>query len=218
MHIDSVWAPVVAALGASLLTILGTLWLNRRQHRRAGKDAARQERFAAYQELLNWSFALANRIRAAGDTMRLRTGLGEGVQVLLRQRKPLDLMELYDWFELDFRGMRDAWSCIWTTGTQAAIDSADRLVDATVDLMSVATASPQRCWVVKVYGSLVGESWSKEQLEAYDTAARRFVDERVQFAQLVRTETGREKVEMTFERARREAPSESTQRKANAKE
>jgi hypothetical protein len=44
VSIDPVWAPVIAALGASLLTVLGTIGIERLRVRREGRDAQRREK------------------------------------------------------------------------------------------------------------------------------------------------------------------------------
>ncbi|SRR6266516_3898580 len=102
VSIDPVWAPVIAALGASLLTILGTVGIERLRQRRAGRDAQRREKDAAYQEVLSRSLAFANRSRALGDMMRIRSGIAEGLGVTLGQRRPADAFEIYEWMDKDF--------------------------------------------------------------------------------------------------------------------
>src|SRR6266511_104052 len=108
MSLDPVWAPVIAALGASSLTLLGTWGLYQLQHWQAKRTAERQERHAAYQEVLNRSITFAFRARTLGDAMRFRSGLSEGLSVLLRLRRTLDSLELYDWIDRDLRPLGDA--------------------------------------------------------------------------------------------------------------
>jgi len=79
MDLNPVWAPVVAALGASLLTMLGTWGLYQLQRRHTNRAAEQQGRFAAYLEVLSRSFTFALRSSALGDAMRFRSGFGEAL-------------------------------------------------------------------------------------------------------------------------------------------
>jgi predicted negative regulator of RcsB-dependent stress response len=61
----TIWAPVVAALGASILTGIfgfgGILW----QQHRASQAAAAQEKSAAYHQLIARSLSFSARVRTA---------------------------------------------------------------------------------------------------------------------------------------------------------
>jgi hypothetical protein len=80
VSLDPVWAPVVAALGASLMTVLGTVGRDELLQRRVKRTAERQEQEAAYQAVVNRSTTFALRARTLGDAMRFRSGLGEGLR------------------------------------------------------------------------------------------------------------------------------------------
>lgn len=200
-HVDGseVWAPVVAAIGASLLTTLATFGVVWVQRRWSGRDSAQQERIGAYQDLLARSMTLALRADTARQAIRLRSGLSEGLSVTLRQRRPVDPFELHDWLSEDWRPVSDAWSRVHVVGSQHAIDVADRLLDACGDLLAAATAFDQRrnplTRVVR------GEAPSDEQAEAYQAALRRMAGERVALARLARHEAGNEEVVFAFDRA-----------------
>jgi hypothetical protein len=205
MSFDPVWAPVIAALGASLLTVLGTVGRDRLQERREGRGAEKKEQLAAYQEVLNRSLAFANRSRALGETMRLRSGLEEGLSVALRQRRLLDPFELYDWIDKDYGPLIDAWSRVWVVGPQSAIDAADRVALACGEVLGAATARSYRNQVVRAYRMLVGEVWTRDQLAEYDRALRRLAEERVAFVKVIRAEMGKQAVDLALERADQQA-------------
>lgn len=205
MSLDPVWAPVIAALGASFLTVLGTWGLNQFQHRQAKREAERQEQHAAYQLVLNRSMTFAFRARTLGDAMRFRSGLNESLSVLLRLRRTLDSLELYDWIDRDLRPLGDAWLRVWVVGTQQAIDAADRVMIACEEVMGAATARPNRGLIGRAYRALAGEVWTKEQLANFDSALERLAEERVAFVKIMREEMGKEAVELALERARRQA-------------
>ena len=205
MSIDPALTAVVAALGSSALIGLIALGLGGRQHRQRERAAARQDRFATYGKLLARSVTIVTRVRATGDTMRLRSGLAEGLDIALRHRRPIELMELHDWFSQDFRQLTDAWVKIWTVGTQNAIDAADRLVDACGDLIEAATSQcPKRGWL---WSALRGKVWTEEQRATYQETLERVSAERVAFARLTRMEMGNAAVDFALDRAATEAAS-----------
>ena len=178
MSLDPVWAPVIAALGSSFLTLLGTVGWDQRKERRANRAAEMQEQHAAYQEVLNRSMTFALRAKTLGDAMRVRSGLSEGLAVALWQRREVDPFELYEWIDRDFRPLGDAWARIWVVGTQEAIDAADKLVTTCGELMAAATARPQRGFISRVQTFVVGELWSEEQLVAFVKVMRREMDKK----------------------------------------
>ncbi|RKN13298.1 hypothetical protein D7147_31740 [Micromonospora musae] len=180
------------------------LWVQRRW---SARDAAQQERIAAYQDLLARTMTLALRADTVRQTMRFRSGLAEGLSITLRQRRPLDSFELHDWLSEDWRPVSDAWSQVHVVGSQQAIDVADRLLDACGDLLAAATAFDQsRNSFMRV---VRGEAPSDEQAEPYQAALRRMAGERVALARLARDEAGNEKVVFAFDRAMAEAEAEA---------
>jgi hypothetical protein len=96
MGVSPSWAPVVAALGASFLTILGSVGLFQWQHWRDNRASAKTAKLAAYGELYARTFTYAQRAEAIGLVKRIRSGITEGIDVTLRHRKPVDVFELYD--------------------------------------------------------------------------------------------------------------------------
>ena len=72
---QDVWAPVIAALGAAALTILGTLGLEAVKHRRTAKDSHGEQVTQAYGDVLRWSQLLLLRARALGEQGRYDSGV-----------------------------------------------------------------------------------------------------------------------------------------------
>lgn len=62
--------------------------------------------------MLSRSMAVMTAAQALGLTMKTRSGLGEGVDVAMRLRKPADPMELHDWLAKDMAPLTEAWSVI----------------------------------------------------------------------------------------------------------
>jgi hypothetical protein len=199
VHIDSSWATAVAALGASFLSTLGSFGLVQWQRGRDNQASTRAAKLSAYSELHARTFSFARRTDAIGLAKRLRSGIGESLDVSLRRRKPLDLFELYEWLDSDFRQLSDAHSKICAIGNQEAIDVAHRLIAICGELMETAIATDsQRSHMTRL---IKGEVQTAEQAHSYQTAMLRLFKEREVLANLLRKETGHEPVVLPIHRA-----------------
>jgi hypothetical protein len=167
----SAWAVVAAALGASFLTSLGSLgvvWYQERRRSRASDQAALH---SAVLELLTRSTAVGLRAQALQDTIRSRSGLGEGLDVALRYRKPFDPMELHDWQALDLVPLNAALNEIWTRGDRDGIRLAGDLVGKCANLLRESTArAPARTALKWLHKAVFGERWTPEMLAAQQRA------------------------------------------------
>jgi hypothetical protein len=105
----TIWAPVIAALGASFLTGGFTWGVSWWQERRRDRAATLQEKAAAYHELTSRSLSFTARATALRNAMQFRSGLKEGVDVTFRFRRPADPLELHDWLARDFEPINNAW-------------------------------------------------------------------------------------------------------------
>jgi hypothetical protein len=154
---------VVAALGASLLTGLASLGVVAFQEWRRRKEADRDALLAAVTEMLSRSLAVSLRAQTMGLTMKVRSGLGEGVDVALRQRKPADPLELHDWIAQDLAPLNAAWSEIWARGDQEMVRLANGLLSACMGLMGVSTErQPADSVAARVRRWIVGERLTSE--------------------------------------------------------
>jgi hypothetical protein len=72
----------------------------------------------AITEMLSCSMEVSLGAHAMGETMKIRSGLGEGIDVLAHLRKQLDPLELHDWMARDVAPLNSAWSVIWARGDQ----------------------------------------------------------------------------------------------------
>jgi hypothetical protein len=110
---SSVWVPVVAALGASLLTgaaSLGVAWKQARWHAAADRG---QRLASACSDVLSGSMLVANRARVLNATIRVRSGLTEATDIALHHRNPVDPLEVYDWLAQDHTALHKAVSEVW---------------------------------------------------------------------------------------------------------
>ena len=201
----TIWAPVIAALGASFLTGAFTWGVGWWQERRRDRAATMQERAAAYHEFTSRSLSFTARANALRNAMQSRSGLKEGVDVTFRLRRPADALELHDWLAKDFEPINNAWSRIQLLGTAAAIDAATQLLDACADVLGVAT-SPGRAHG-KIASTVIGLAWTESQQEELEAANKRVAEEREAFIKIARKELGAEEVILSLQRANQPDPS-----------
>lgn len=186
-----------------MLGSFGLVQWQRRRDREANTTAAK---LAAYSELHARTFSFARRTDAFGLAKRLRSGISESLDISLRLRKPLDLFELYEWLDSDFRQLSDACSKICAIGSQEAIDVAYRLLALCGELMEAAIATDnQRSHIVRL---IKGEAQTTEQAQSYQAVTLRLCKEREVLASLLRKETGNEPVVLPIHRGQSEARSE----------
>lgn len=131
------WAVVVAALGASLLTAGSAFgveaWRDRLARRRATKERLRE----ACVQLNSHGIAYTQLIQALQLTAVYRAGVGEGLAVVMHQRKPIDVMEVTDWLLVELRPMLEAQAVIQLLGDEEVIRGAAAVILAANDVMGV---------------------------------------------------------------------------------
>lgn len=137
---SAIWAPVVAALGASALTLAGTLGLDWLKRRHQAKDAELERRLLAYEEFLAPLLAFTLFTRSLGEAARFRSGLDESIAVLMGWRKPIEPFDLFDKMNRNMEPLNQAWSKIWLHGSQEAITAANVVVRTCADYMQLTTS------------------------------------------------------------------------------
>jgi hypothetical protein len=195
----TIWAPVIAALGASLLTGFfgfGGIWS---QQHRLSKAAETQEKSLVYHQLISRSLSFAIRAATLRNVMKTRSGPKEGVDVTFGYRKPSDPLELHDWLSKDFDPINDAWYKIQIIGTAESVDSATELLDACGDFIGIATTSGAGRG--KVATAVKGIAWTTEQEDALQAAIKRVTGCRESFIKIARKELGKDVVVLPLERA-----------------
>jgi hypothetical protein len=143
---NDAWAVVAAALGSAALTIAGTFWLEQWRLRRAAKSADTDRLREACVQMGGHALSFALRAHALYLTAVVRSGIGEGLDVVLYHRKPLDPMELADWLAVDLKPMLEAQSLIEITAGEELVRAASGLVLAVMGVLekasSVTSGSP----------------------------------------------------------------------------
>jgi hypothetical protein len=141
------------------LSGFGGIWW---QQRRRNEAEALENKVAAYHQMITSSVAVMTRAAA------LRSGLKEGLDVVLRHRNPLDPMELHDWLAQDAAPLYQAWSMVQMSGSHEAVRVATTLLDACAGVIGVATESGQAHG--KIAGTIKGIAWTDTQQASYDKA------------------------------------------------
>jgi hypothetical protein len=132
-----------------------------------------------------------------GDAMKTRSGLGEGVDVLMHQRKPLDPLEIHDWIAQDMAPLTAAWSVIWARGDQELIRLANQLLDGCAGLLAASTARmPADTYGTRLRRNVAGERWTPEMRAEVDQKMKELAHAREQLAQYARTMLGMAKAEL----------------------
>jgi len=179
---------VVAALGASALTALASLGVVALRERLRRKATDRETLIAAITAMLSRSISLSLRAQMMGEAMKIRSGLGEGIDVLTHQRKPLDPLEFHDWLAQDVVPLSQAWSVVWARGDQEMVRRANALLASCNELMDVSTARmPAATLPARVRRQVVGERWTPEMIEELLAARKAMAHAREQLAQYART-------------------------------
>jgi hypothetical protein len=183
-----IWAPVVAALGASLLTIMGSFGLTHHRQKLRERAAREEGRSAAYRDLHGRSLDIMMRVRAVGEVMRLRSSRGEPRDIPLRGAEPVDLFKILEWIVPAFQPFSDAWSRVCAVGSQPGIDAGRSLVLAVYNLMSTAVSpASERGWLLEF---LDGKPWTDLQRKTYEEAIDSINKERAELINVMRRESG----------------------------
>ncbi len=182
---------VTAALGASAITAIASLGIVAFQQWLQGRAAARDAITVAVTEMLGRSMSVSSRAQAMGETMKVRSGIGEGIDVTLHQRKPTDPLELHDWMAQDFAPLNAAWSVIWARSDQELIRRANKLLNSCGEVISASTArQPADTTAARTRRAVVGDRWTPEMKAAYQRALVDMAHAREQLAVYARSTLG----------------------------
>lgn len=192
------WAVVAAALGASALTIIGTFWLERWRLARAEREAQKDRLREACVQMGSHALAFAVRAHALYLTAIVRSGIGEGLDVVLYHRKPLEPMDLADWLAVDLKPILESQSLIEVTGDEELVRAAADLVVAVMTVLekaSNATPSAQidaTPWhrIVHRFRALIPLRRDPEVEKAIQRAVRELGRELRRFARATRARLG----------------------------
>lgn len=193
----AVWAPVIAAVGASGLTVLGSFWINHWQTGRREASQLASARRAAYARLLAVTGLMVHSGWMLRVTMEMRSGLAEGVDVALHLRKPIEGSDVDNWLRRDLEPLYAAWSEVWTIGSAQGVAVANDIVDCVGALIGGATnRGESRSGLA---ARLLGEKWTDEQVRQWLEVADVLGEKRRYLAALARDEVGLEVADFVAE-------------------
>jgi hypothetical protein len=185
---NSAWVPVVAAVGASGLTGLsgfGAIIWNQRHLSHSANSATQAD---ACRLLVEHSLSFTMLANSLRQTAQFRSGLGEGFDVALGIRRPLDALDLYDRLTVAFEPINTAWTTIKVSAALETVQLADHLVRACADVLELAgevgTARG------KLQTRLRGPVWSADQRNALHDATEAVMAARKGLIEHARSEFG----------------------------
>jgi hypothetical protein len=185
--VNSLWIPVIAALGASLLTGLVAFGSEAIRDWRSQASEAERRRRDAYVEFLiaaSGQIALVSMVR---EIRKMGTGLKPAVTI----EDPIAFLEK---FNRESIVLFAAWTRVWLHGSQEAITIANRFVDAVTPAAGSATAQGKaRPWWLS---RIRGEAWTPEQDKEFHAAVQVLGLTRIEFARVARKELRESDVEM----------------------
>jgi hypothetical protein len=185
---SDIWAPVIAALGSSLLTGLIAFGLEWWRSKAAEKSALTERRSRAYSQLLTRSIVIMQLASDLHTMMAVRSGLREGVNTLFGVRKAIDPMDLASLMRAEAQPLFEAWSEVWVVGSKEAIAAANDLIAQGGDVFGAATQPGQALpsWLK----GITGEKWTQEQLDHWQDEVRNLAEARRKFGAIARKEIG----------------------------
>jgi hypothetical protein len=174
---------LIAALGASALTGLVGFGLSWLQTRREAKTVRWQSRRSAYSRLLAATAMVVHDADTLHLMMQSRSGIGEGVDVVLHYRKPIEAVDLHELVHPTMTALHEALADVWTVGTPQAVRFANVAADGSAEVMRAATESGQAR--SELGTRLRGVKWTDEQLASWRAAQHALASARAKFANLV---------------------------------
>jgi len=191
MPLTSAEVATIAALGSSALTGLASLGVVAYREWRRGKAHDRDDLRTAIGELLSRSMAVSYRAITMGQTMKTRSGLKEGLDIVFHHRKPVDPMELHDWMAQDLVPLHAALDQIWTRWDQEGIRLANDVVGKCVEVLGVSTATtPVGTGLDRARIWAAGERWTPEMIAANEEAVKQLAHARKRLADYARATLG----------------------------
>jgi hypothetical protein len=182
------WAPVLAALGASALTLGGAFWLEARRRVHAGRAAQQDALRAAVSVMLTESLLMTTLAGSLRLTMQVRSGLAEGLDVLRRGRKPVDPLELHDRMAAALKPIAEAQSVIWVRGRQDHAEAANSLLLRCMDLIDEGTTEGAARSPMET--TVRGQEWTEVQQAQLIEKVAAVGIARAHLAELARTHGG----------------------------
>lgn len=190
-----VWAPVIAAIGASLITGVATFGVAIWQLRRSRREQLQTERRRAYSALLAVSGLIIHSAWMLRLMINFRSGASEALDIAFRLRHPIDPLEVDERLRKDLVPLYRAWSDVWTVGSTESIPLANQVVDLAGHVIGLATERDENRGPLT--RAVLGEKWTEEKYNVWLEATESLSKARRDLARLARDELGIEPVDLT---------------------
>jgi hypothetical protein len=182
------WAVVVAALGASLLTTVGLLFVEFQRGRRSSRESRDRDRFEAYAELLRRSSTIDLVAQSLALTMESRSGLAEQVGLITGQRRLVEPTQIELHLRRDLEPFALAAAQVLLVGSPEAMVASQELADAVGDLVEAVIARGEAGGVLA--RKVRGEIRSEDQNRVADECRAALGRARMRFADVARKDLG----------------------------
>lgn len=179
--VNSLWVPVIAALGAAGLTAVAAIGVELVREDHAAKGQERTERREAYIRLLKAAALFITLATTIREIRKLSTGPG----AMVRISDPLGFMV---GINRDLAPMWDAWSEVWLHGSQEAVTAANRVIDSTQPVIGLANVKGEGR--SPFTAAFLGEKWTADQEKAFTRGLAGVGKARLEFAAVARKELG----------------------------
>lgn len=126
--------------------------------------------------------------------MKIRSGLGEILQIALRYRAPLEPIYVGQSLLAVFQPLFSAWTDVWRRGTKEGIRICNEVVERSVALLDLATERGRAG--SSIYRLVVGEAWTPEQEKRIRQAQAALGESRIRLAACIRAEGGEKAVDL----------------------
>lgn len=198
-QVNSGWIPVIAALGASLLTTVAVVGVELLRQHDAQEGHRSLQRRDAYSRFLFTSAKFINIATEVHTIRRLATGITPAARIK-------NGVEFIRQFNRDAEPLFQAWSEVWLVGSTRAIEVANRLITASMPAMSMAAAKGEA--LPDLIARLFGERWKDQQERDFNDALGKIGLLRKEFAEVARREIGEPAADVFtgIERAQDTAP------------
>lgn len=133
---------IIIGLGSSGLTGLVAFGIEAWRLRRRVSDVRDDKLIEACAKMISSAQKIIFKAAALHMTMQIRSGLRESLDVLLHQRKPIDVLELNDYLLVEQGVILDAQAVMWLLGDEALHKSGGDIVAAVQELIVASTALP----------------------------------------------------------------------------
>lgn len=133
---STAWPTAFAGLGGAVIAAGAVIWATQIQRRDTRRGSQEESRTAIYVQLWSSSAIFAHEAELLRHLKELRAGPLDGLRVLLRLQRPLDLLDLDARLRPFYTGMYEAWARLWVSGSQEAIRAGNHVIMTAADVMA----------------------------------------------------------------------------------